>query len=101
MRNFAIGLAVTAYLLPIGTAYALRPTQEHNDHALMWVTLVGLSLVISGTLSAIATKLGREAYSELPIPRPATRKAELALLALPLILAIALPVAFVFSLFAG
>ena len=101
MRKLAILLAIIAYALPTLVAYAVRPTQEHNSHTTLWVLLVGSALFVAGTLSAIATKVGREAYLDLPVPRPNVRKVEVALLALPLVLAIVLPVGLVLSLFAG
>ncbi|MBD9478383.1 hypothetical protein [Pseudoxanthomonas sp. PXM02] len=85
-RALSVIASIIAIALPLGVAYALRPTPEQNNHAMMWLLLTATSLVVSSLLSGFAIYYGQARFRALPAPRPLHRKIELGVLMLPPIL---------------
>ena len=101
MRVLAIGLAVAALLLPFLPSLWYRLSGETGNTGMAWLVLTVFAMFIALKLSLVAVGIGREAYLDLREPRPLSRRIELALLALPGALCVALPTAALVYLFAS
>lgn len=95
MRRVSIILAILAMSLPLGWAYLSIATyyQRTNAHGVYGCGLQSLAIVIracfaSSILSGLAVFIGTVAYRELSLPRPWSRRFELAGLSLPLIISV-------------
>jgi hypothetical protein len=88
-RFLTVAASIIAIVLPICVSYALRPTPDQCDHAMMWLLLTATSLVVSAALSGLAIYHGQALFRALPEPRPIRRKVEFCVLMAPPVLFLA------------
>ncbi len=89
-RVLAVIASIASIALPVGVSYALRPTPEQHNHAMMWLILAAASLGVAALLSGFAIYYGQAEFRALPAPRPLHRKVELGVLLLPPVLLVIL-----------